>query len=62
VRAYESAGRPARADIDLPLAGRRITATFGPCEIKTFRVPRDPQLPVIETDLLERSGAGASTP
>ncbi len=62
VRAYESAGRPARADIDLPLAGRRITATFGPCEIRTFRVPRDPELPVIETDLLERPGAGASTP
>ena len=53
VRAYESAGRPARAEIDLPLVGRRISATFGPCEIKTFRVPSDPGRPVTETDLLE---------
>src|SRR6266511_1220372 len=56
VRAYESAGRPAGAEIDLPLAGRRITAAFGPCEIKTFRVPRDPGRPVTETDLLEQPG------
>jgi alpha-mannosidase len=57
VRAYESAGRPARAEIDLPLAGRRITATFGPSEIKTFRVPPDPERPPTETDLLERPAA-----
>ncbi len=54
VRAYESAGRPARAEIDLPLAGRRISAAFAPCEIRTFLVPRDPERPVVETDLLER--------
>jgi alpha-mannosidase len=54
VRAYESAGRPATAEIDLPLVGRCLTAAFGPCEIRTFRVPRDPERPVIETDLLER--------
>ena len=54
VRAYESAGRPGRAEIDLPLAGRRITAAFGPCEIRTFRVPLDPGRPAVETDLLER--------
>jgi alpha-mannosidase len=53
VRAYESAGRPALAEIDLPLVGRRISARFGPCEIKTFRVPRDPEQPATETDLLE---------
>ena len=62
VRAYESAGRPAHAEIDLPLAGRRITATFGPCEIKTFRAPRDSELPVIETDLLERPVASSELP
>jgi alpha-mannosidase len=58
VRAYESAGRPARAEIDLPLVGRRISARFGPCEIKTFSVPRDPARPVTEADLLERRDAG----
>ncbi|MGP3938137.1 alpha-mannosidase [Streptomyces sp. 6N106] len=54
VRAYESHGRAAAARITLPLLGERaIEADFGPYEIRTFRVPRDPALPVIETDLLE---------
>jgi alpha-mannosidase len=53
VRAYESAGRPARATIELPLVERTIEAEFGAHEIKTFRVPRDPELPVLETSLLE---------
>ncbi|GGO43281.1 alpha-mannosidase [Streptomyces daqingensis] len=54
VRACESAGRAATARISLPMLGERsFEAAFGPCEIKTFRVPRDPRLPVTETDLLE---------
>ncbi|MBA2384029.1 MAG: alpha-mannosidase [Actinobacteria bacterium] len=53
VRAYESAGRPARASLALPLLDRTIEADFGPHEIKTFRVPRDPAAPVAETNLLE---------
>ncbi len=53
VRAYESAGRAARATIELPLVGRTIEADFGPAEIKTFRVPRDSAAPVVETNLLE---------
>jgi alpha-mannosidase len=53
VRAYESAGAPARATLELPLVGRAIDAEFGPAEIKTFRVPRDPEHPVVETSLLE---------
>ncbi|WP_432251789.1 alpha-mannosidase [Streptomyces sp. HNM1019] len=54
VRAYESHGRAAGARITLPLLGdRAIEADFGPYEIRTFRVPRDPALPVVETDLLE---------
>ncbi|MCG0288425.1 alpha-mannosidase [Streptomyces sp. PSAA01] len=54
VRAYESHGRAAAARITLPLLGdRAIEADFGPYEIRTFRVPRDPALPVAETDLLE---------
>ncbi|RKN04530.1 alpha-mannosidase [Streptomyces radicis] len=57
VRAHESAGRATTARIALPmLGGRVIEAAFGPCEIKTFRVPRDPQGAVVETDLLERPG------
>jgi alpha-mannosidase len=53
VRAYESSGRDTRATIELPLAGRTIEADFGANEIKTFLVPRDPGLPVHETNLLE---------
>ncbi|MEV6793304.1 glycoside hydrolase family 38 C-terminal domain-containing protein [Streptomyces sp. NPDC051320] len=54
VRAYESQGRATDARIALPMLGNRvIEGRFGPCEIKTFRVPRDPQAPVVETDLLE---------
>jgi alpha-mannosidase len=53
VRAYEAAGRGARAVVELPLVQRTIDAHFGPHEIKTFRVPRDPGEPVREVSLLE---------
>jgi alpha-mannosidase len=53
VRAYESAGRPARATIELPLVERTLEAQFGAHEIKTFKVPRDPEAAVAETSLLE---------
>ena len=49
VRAYESAGRPATARIEV--FGRTIEAEFGPNEIKTFVFARDGG--VRETDLLE---------
>ena len=42
-----------QATIRLPKWGRTIEARFGPCEIKTFRVPRDTATPVVETNLLE---------
>ncbi|WP_181764114.1 alpha-mannosidase [Streptomyces albidus (ex Kaewkla and Franco 2022)] len=59
VRAYESAGRATSARIALPMLGERVVeASFGPCEIKTFRVPRDAGQPVVETDLLERPAEG----
>ena len=48
VRAYETAGRPARAS--LHVLGTTIEAEFGPHEIKTF-VLRDGRS--VETDLLE---------
>jgi alpha-mannosidase len=53
VRGYETAGRPARATIELPLVERTIEAEFGAHEIKTFKVPRDPEAAVAETSLLE---------
>ena len=53
VRAYETAGRPARATIHLPLVERTIEADFGANELKTFKVPRDPAAAVAETSLLE---------
>jgi alpha-mannosidase len=53
VRAYETAGRPARATIQLPVVERTIEAEFGAHEIKTFKVPRDPSVGVAETSLLE---------
>jgi alpha-mannosidase len=51
VRAYETAGRPSEATIEV--LGRTVTASFGPAEIKTFLVPADPSSPVVETDLIE---------
>lgn len=53
VRAYETAKTATEATIELPKWNRTITAKFGPCEIKTFRVPKDASLPVVETNLLE---------
>ena len=53
VRAYETAGRGGEATIEV--LGRSVTAAFGPAEIKTFRIPRDPSEPVVETDMIEWS-------
>ena len=53
LRAYESAGRACEATIEV--LGRSVTAAFGPAEIKTFRIPRDPSEPVVETDMIEWS-------
>jgi alpha-mannosidase len=53
VRCYETDKVLTDATIRLPRWERTIEATFGPCEIKTFRVPRDVTQPVVETNLLE---------
>lgn len=53
LRAYESQQAATDATICLPRWERTIQARFGPSEIKTFRVPRDPARPVSETNLLE---------
>ena len=51
VRLYETAKIATRGTIRL--LDRTFEADFGAAEIKTFRVPRDPAQPVIETNLLE---------
>lgn len=53
VRAVETTGRPARARIELPLAGRMLEAEFAANQIRTFTVPRHAAAPVVETDLIE---------
>lgn len=54
LRCYETTRVATEATIRLPVWNRVITTWFAPCEIKTFRIPNDAALPVIETDLLER--------
>ena len=54
VRVVETAGRAVRAAIDLVLWQRRFDVEIAPFEIRTFRVSRDPDVDVVETDLLER--------
>lgn len=53
VRLFETSKNAATVTVSLPPLGRRFEAHFGPCEIKTFRVPLDASQPVEETDLLE---------
>ena len=53
LRCYETHNVATAATIRLPRWARTIQATFGPSEIKTFRIPKDRALPVVETDLLE---------
>ncbi len=53
IRCYEASRVAANAELRLPKWDRVIKAQFGPCEIKTFRVPADASLPVVETNLLE---------
>ena len=53
LRLVETAGRPARAVVELPVWDRRLEVDIGPFEIRTFLVPAGGGDPV-ETDLLER--------
>lgn len=54
IRAVEARGEAGNATIDLPLVGRRISATFTPYQIRTFLVPRNRRRRVVEVDLIER--------
>lgn len=53
LRCYETAKTATEATITLPQWSRFIEAHFGPSEIKTFRIPRDPSKPIVETNLIE---------
>ncbi|HEU4672262.1 MAG TPA: glycosyl hydrolase-related protein, partial [Candidatus Limnocylindrales bacterium] len=54
VRLVETAGRTASARLSAPCLGRELDVEIGPYEIRTFRLPRDPEARALETDLLER--------
>lgn len=53
LRACSFNSEPVSGLLRLPRWGREIQAAFGPFEIKTFRIPTDPNQPVCETNLLE---------
>jgi alpha-mannosidase len=53
LRCYETDRVATRTRIRLPGWDREIEADFGPCEIKTFRIPHAEAEPVTETNLLE---------
>ncbi len=53
LRAYETARKVTRATIRLPKLNRFIETEFAPCEIKTWRIPKDGSQPIAETNLLE---------
>lgn len=54
VRVVETCGRAAHGVIDLPLWQRHFEVDLAPFEIRTFRISRDPDVAIEETDLLER--------
>ncbi len=53
LRAYESSGIATTASIRLSQWSHELTATFKPCEIKTFLIPKDTAQSVREVNLLE---------
>jgi alpha-mannosidase len=55
LRCVETSKEAVRAVVCLPAWKRVIEADFGPCEIKTFRIPLDPAEPVVEVNLLEEA-------
>ncbi len=57
LRCRETCKKATRATIHLSGWSREIETDFAPCEIKTFRVPTDGILPVVETNLLEWEAA-----
>jgi alpha-mannosidase len=54
-RLYETAGESVECTLDLQAWNRSVPLAFTPYEIKTLRIPADPNEAIIETDLLERN-------
>lgn len=53
IRLYETTNNETTAKIRLRKWDREIEATFKPSEIKTFRVPKNKNEPIVETNFLE---------
>jgi alpha-mannosidase len=53
VRGYDPYGIGGVSKLSLPTLSREIELDFRPYEIKTVRIPFDPALPAIETNILE---------
>jgi len=53
IRAVETTGEAVEVELFLPLVGRTLSASFGPSQIRTFRVPADADEPIVEVDLIE---------
>jgi alpha-mannosidase len=54
LRCVEFWSRETSTKIEMPPMSRAWSCNFGPCEIKTFRMPVERMKPVVEVDLLER--------
>ncbi|CAK4815473.1 unnamed protein product [Aphanomyces euteiches] len=53
LRCYETMGTDAEVTIEIPMLGKKWSAKFNKCEIKTFKISLDPDQKVLETNLLE---------
>ncbi|SKA85327.1 alpha-mannosidase [Clostridium sp. USBA 49] len=53
LRLYETTREETKVTINLPKLERTLNVLFKPCEIKTFRIPKNTEKPVVETNLLE---------
>lgn len=53
VRAVETHGHETTAALNLPIVGRTLTHHWSPYQIRTFRVPADPEKQATEVNLLE---------
>ncbi|MDI3310706.1 MAG: glycoside hydrolase family 38 C-terminal domain-containing protein, partial [Thermoanaerobacterium sp.] len=53
LRCYETNGVNSDVEIEVPALKRKWKATFGKCEIKTFRIPEDNEEEITECNLIE---------
>jgi alpha-mannosidase len=53
LRCFETMGEAAEVTIEIPMLGKKWSANFNKCEIKTFKISLDSEQEVIETNLLE---------